>query len=706
MAGLFSRLKIWNPGEALTANDLNAEFNQFLANIDAVHSEGYSVNLNQMQTQTNPGGLGTENLTQPISVADEIQRLRYVISRIVGKGYWYEGPAQSLDSINTAVDSIFNLTPSRVNTGLKTALSGFPTYLQANGAAGVKLNASVPQPFACSIDNTVLSLTADVSSGLLSFAPLSNTATLASSFGGNQASQEATEFTISAAGASIVALVGKQAIFQINNGTFDEYFLGTVQSSTSITGIRRGYFRNTSNASVPPITLTTGHTITLLRTTYVFLKNDGTLSVTYNPPTTNGPAPSSPSTGDYWFDRVADRWKVYTGTFVNANAIFVGMCAQNASQTICARSEKFFLGYSEINELNVDSVSTNSIESTKDIPTQISVNGAVIDNKFQSWFWDMTVDMFPGESENSSTRYYFYLNENGNKYITSIAPVFELDLRGFYHPYERLRCVASAFNDGPSSLILPIHQYFETTTEEPKPVPAGTINAYGGVTAPLGYLLCDGARVSRLAYRDLFTAIGTAYGSGDGSTSFNLPDLRGQFLRGVASVANVLITGVAGNVVSFSGGHGIKRSGFPVRFTGSVPTGLNTTDTFFCVYINDTDLSFATSHANAVAASPVIQPLTSTTTGGTMSQYADPDAATRLASSTGGNSGNAIGSYQEDIFESHRHSYARPFQTAEWETGADPTDGWVNSFTTDQTGFTGGNESRPQNIYVNFIIKV
>lgn len=704
MAGLFSRLKIWNPGEALTASDLNAEFNQFLANIDAVHSEGYSSNLSEMQTQTDPGGLGSENLTQPISVSDEIQRLRYVISRIVGKGYWYEGPAQSLESINTAVDSIFNLTPSRVNTGLKTALSGFPIYLQADGLAGVKLNASIPQPFACSIDNTVLDLTTDVSSGLLSFAPLSNTATLASVFNGDQASQEATEFTISAAGSSIVALVGRQAVFQINNGSFDEYFLGTVQSATSITGIRRGYFRDTTNAPVPPITLTTGHTITLLRTTYVFLKNDSTLAVTYNPPTTNGPAPTSPSTGDYWFDRAADRWKVYTGTFVNANAIFIGMCAQNATSTVCARSEKFYLGYSETNEINVDSVTTNSIQSTDDIPTQISVNGILIENTFQSWFWDMTVDMFPGETENPNTRYYFYLNENGNRYISSIAPVFELDLKGFYHPYERLRCVASVFNDGSSALILPVTQYHEKTTEEPKPVPAGSISAYGGTVAPAGYLLCDGSRVSRRAYRDLFAAIGTAYGAGDGTNSFNVPDFRGQFLRGAASIPDALITGVSGNVVSFSAGHGYKRSGFPVRFTGSVPSGLNTTSTFFTVYINDNDLSFATSQADAVAASPVIQALSSTTTGGTMTQYMDPDASTRIALSTGGNSASNVGSSQTDLFEAHVHTQIYKFEDRTQLEVEPGVSAWHNNSTIN-TGSAGGNETRPVNTYVNFIIK-
>lgn len=63
--------------------------------------------------------------------------------------------------------------------------------------------------------------------------------------------------------------------------------------------------------------------------------------------------------------------------------------------------------------------------------------------------------------------------------------------------------------------------------------PAGTIIASGRTAAPDGYLLCDGSSVSRTAYAALFSAIGTAFGAGDGATTFALPDLRGIVLRGV-----------------------------------------------------------------------------------------------------------------------------------------------------------------------------
>ena len=66
-------------------------------------------------------------------------------------------------------------------------------------------------------------------------------------------------------------------------------------------------------------------------------------------------------------------------------------------------------------------------------------------------------------------------------------------------------------------------------------LPAGAIIAFGSTVAPSGYLLCDGAAVSRTTYADLFAAISTTWGAGDGSTTFNLPDGRGGVLRGTGT---------------------------------------------------------------------------------------------------------------------------------------------------------------------------
>lgn len=164
-------------------------------------------------------------------------------------------------------------------------------------------------------------------------------------------------------------------------------------------------------------------------------------------------------------------------------------------------------------------------------------------------------------------------------------------------------------------------------------LPTGTIVAFGGQTVPEGWLLCDGSLISRSTRATLFAAIGTAYGTGDGSTTFHLPDFRGRFLRGLNS--------------------GTGR---------------------------------------------------------------DPDSATRTAMNSGGNTGDTVGSLQGHQFNSHRHQYARG------ETGGgvycgDPSTHGLQCLGSAQTfqyttgggsfviGLEGGNETRPVNAYVNWIIK-
>jgi microcystin-dependent protein len=86
--------------------------------------------------------------------------------------------------------------------------------------------------------------------------------------------------------------------------------------------------------------------------------------------------------------------------------------------------------------------------------------------------------------------------------------------------------------------ILPRQQilsapYALTSNTAGNGVPPGTILPFGGDSIPEGFLVCDGSAVTREIYADLFSAIGTSWGLGDGATTFNVPDLRGMFLRGV-----------------------------------------------------------------------------------------------------------------------------------------------------------------------------
>lgn len=67
-------------------------------------------------------------------------------------------------------------------------------------------------------------------------------------------------------------------------------------------------------------------------------------------------------------------------------------------------------------------------------------------------------------------------------------------------------------------------------------LPVSTIIAYGGTSVPTGWLLCDGGEYNRASYATLFAVIGTSYGIGNGTTTFNVPDFRKKFLMGKAAV--------------------------------------------------------------------------------------------------------------------------------------------------------------------------
>ena len=67
------------------------------------------------------------------------------------------------------------------------------------------------------------------------------------------------------------------------------------------------------------------------------------------------------------------------------------------------------------------------------------------------------------------------------------------------------------------------------------PIPTGTVFPFAGITAPEGFLLCNGQEVSRFTYSKLYKVIGDTYGAGDGETTFDLPNLIDRFIEGTES---------------------------------------------------------------------------------------------------------------------------------------------------------------------------
>lgn len=95
----FSRIKVWVSNEVLTAADLNAEFDNIITNMAPLGIEDASQNVAAMQSSVSPGGLGSES--PATSLLGELQRLRYVIQRIVKLDltkFWYETPIADLSA--------------------------------------------------------------------------------------------------------------------------------------------------------------------------------------------------------------------------------------------------------------------------------------------------------------------------------------------------------------------------------------------------------------------------------------------------------------------------------------------------------------------------------------------------------------------------------------------------------------------------------
>ena len=106
--------------------------------------------------------------------------------------------------------------------------------------------------------------------------------------------------------------------------------------------------------------------------------------------------------------------------------------------------------------------------------------------------------------------------------------------------------------------------------------PAGTIIYSARSTAPTGYLHANGAAISRTTFATLFAAIGTTYGAGNGSTTFNVPDLRGEFLRGLDSGKGIdsgRTLGSVQNGQNASHSHSVSGTTSTASLTGSFRPG-------------------------------------------------------------------------------------------------------------------------------------
>lgn len=481
MAGsLQPRVKVWTSTEDVTASDLNAEFDNLLTAGQPLLIDDYSTDVTQMQVTTDPGEVGSES--KATTTAGELARLRFMVKEITGEDQWYASPAASLDDLVNAVGT--GLLNNRIASGRVRSGTQFPIFLVPNGAARtVKLDGT-PTAFVYHIAGVSYSVTSDVTITGLTAAPSSNNTCLVNDAVAlsdplytKYTGEYGSEIPVDAMGSEITALIGKFAAFKLVGAT-TEYFIGYVKSATSITKCRRGYFFDSADAPIPRSAYTDNDTITLMKLTWVFVKTDGTLTITYNNPIWSDDEPTSPTTGDYWFDTSADIWKKYdVSSFIDATATLIGVCIQDTSNTVGARSFEPFQNWTDVNTIELMAESNTQVKSRH---PGSEINSWGTQHRFSQNLvtWDMTLDLDSGIVEAASTYYYFYITETGDKIISDLRPYDRReDLRGWYHPYQSWRCVGQAFNDGSSNLsaIESFYNKFEHNLITPSQTTASSI---------------------------------------------------------------------------------------------------------------------------------------------------------------------------------------------------------------------------------------
>jgi microcystin-dependent protein len=168
---------------------------------------------------------------------------------------------------------------------------------------------------------------------------------------------------------------------------------------------------------------------------------------------------------------------------------------------------------------------------------------------------------------NATTTPTLNVNSLGAKTITKLggAPLLANDIAGNFHELDlrynlantRWELLNPALNIGTSagdvvqldsSAKLPAVDGSQLTGISA--MPSGVVAPFAGSSAPSGWLLCYGQAISRTTYAALFTAISTTYGSGDGSTTFNIPDLRGRAVFGADNMGGTAANRLGGTGVS------------------------------------------------------------------------------------------------------------------------------------------------------------
>lgn len=455
----FPRIKNWAP-EILTNTDLNAEIDNILNNLGPAGIDDYSSTVTAMKLQTSPGALGSESLAT--SLGGELERLRFVIRRIIGSSvtYWYENGPSTISDLVAALGA--GLPSNRIVSGRTTGNSSQLCALIPSGGtvSAVTLSAAVT-PFSYYISGNSYSITANVTLTGLSLAPSTqNTMRLNATAASSQQwtkiiGQYGSTLNVTAMGTGIQALINQFASFQQGS----EYFLGYVNSSTAITQCWRGCFFGTAATLAPATGLNHTALITLMRTAWLFATTNLSMAVTYNNPTVSGTQPLSPAVGDYWFDQSTTAWKTYNSTtWVQANATLIGLAAVDTGACVAARTFDAYKAVSGLNNISLTVATTASLTANA-LFSRANVFGNLISFGETLPAWSTATNLDSGVGVTALQTYYAYLKETGVPVLSDVAPAERRDLQGMYHPGETWRCIGDGYINVSTQFVTPVRNF-------------------------------------------------------------------------------------------------------------------------------------------------------------------------------------------------------------------------------------------------------
>lgn len=218
-------------------------------------------------------------------------------------------------------------------------------------------------------------------------------------------------------------------------------------------------------------------------------------------------------------------------------------------------------------------------------------------------------------------------------------------------------------------------------------IPIGAALPYTGDTAPSSsFIIPQGQELNRTTYAEYFALVGTRFGEGDGSTTFNAPDWRGKYLRNLISIPAVAGSGSASSNNATFTGHGLK-TGMRVRITAGALTGLTIDTMYYAIKVDANTLAFATTPANAYAGTKITISGTNTAT---VSQAEDTGSGNRYAMAQGGAT-SGIGSNHSDAGQKITGS----LQVFAYLT---PTDGAFNRESTSGSSSNPSGSGRSSNV--------